>query len=72
MNLIMKDYVTPQERLSYYADGSPYFEECCGCGRTSDEIMQEYECTPDDLDDNSVTTDSGLWYCHRDCFRDSQ
>ncbi len=68
---MIKDFVKPQDRINFYASGDPYFEICTGCGRTSDEVMKEDECTVDDLEDNSIETNSGLWYCHRDCYRDS-
>lgn len=74
MNLIMKDYVTSAQRMDF----SNHFmvcevdRECVGCGRTSTEIRVEDQCTQDQLDDYSVTTDSGLWYCHSDCYRDSR
>lgn len=74
--MLMNDCVTSKERLNFdkhnfYASGVAYFEECCGCGRTSDEIVQEDNLTYTQLDDSSRTTDSGLWYCHDDCYRDS-
>ncbi len=71
--MIIRDYVTPKERLNF----SPviindfYFIECMGCGRNSEEIVLHEGCTFEELDDNSRRTVEGNWYCHIDCFRDS-
>lgn len=46
--------------------------ECIGCGKTSDEIAEQEGWTDDDFEECSVTTDSGHWYCHSDCYRDSK
>lgn len=46
--------------------------ECMGCGQTPEEVMQECNFTEDELDEYCVYTNSGHWYCHRDCYRDSR
>lgn len=46
--------------------------ECTGCGMTSEQLVDNEGWTEDDLDNNSVTTVEGNWYCHIDCFRDSR
>ena len=70
MNLIMKDFVKPEERLTLLVDYSGY--ECMGCGRLSDDIALENGFDDDDFDGYSRTTVEGNWYCHIDCFRDSR
>ena len=74
MNLIMRDFVKPQERLCVdtqtLVDFARY--ECMGCGETSEEIAKSEGWTDDDFDNNSRTTVEGNWYCHIDCFRDSR
>jgi hypothetical protein len=54
-----------------FATDEFYEEECVGCGRSSNQIIQEDEVSPVELEVYSVYTDSGHWYCHRDCLRDS-
>ena len=46
--------------------------DCTGCGMSSKEVMKEWEMTEEEMEEEAVYTDSGYWYCHRDCFRDSQ
>ncbi len=72
--MIMHDYVKPQERIDLpdntlydYAD-----HECCGCGKSSDQIALEDGWTDEDFSENSLETDWGHWYCHLDCWRDSR
>jgi hypothetical protein len=71
--MMMHDFVTAAERLTFKTVllHDFYFHECTGCGRTSEEIVNEDECTYESLEWNSKTTNSGLWYCHDDCYRDS-
>ncbi len=71
--MIMNDQITSKERLTFEpANINDFYEhECVGCGRTSEDIVIEDECTFEELDRYSKTTDSGLWYCHADCYRDS-
>lgn len=45
--------------------------ECTGCGRTTEQMSVEDGWTDEDFDNNQVSTNSGLWYCHRDCLRDT-
>ncbi len=72
--MIMKDYVTAQERLNFektvlidYAG-----HECSGCGQTSEEMFECDGWTDEDFENNSRRTVEGNWYCHIDCFRDSR
>lgn len=46
--------------------------ECAGCGRTSKEIAEYQDWDDSDFESCSITTDSGNWYCHTDCLRDSR
>ena len=41
--------------------------ECAWCGRTSDEISETEGWDDDDFDNNSRTSNSGMWRCHEDC-----
>lgn len=72
---MMKDKVTADERVNIVADPILFDYagyECTGCGRTSEQIAVEDGWTDDDFDCCSSETDSGLWYCNRDCYRDSR
>ena len=64
--MIMKDFVTPEERLELN------ILECVGCGRTVLEVLNEACCSLHELEEYALTTDSGHWYCHSDCYRDSR
>lgn len=68
--MIMRDCITSQERLNfnyqYEFDGG----ECAGCGKSEYDICQEQGI--DDMDEYRVTMNSGEWYCHEDCLRDSR
>ena len=44
--------------------------ECTGCGMTGKELKQQ-NWTDDDIEENSIVTNAGNWYCHDDCYRDS-
>ena len=70
---MIKDYVTAKERLTFKPASlyDFYIHECVGCGMTTEQIAAEYNCTFQEVEDNSVSTNSGLWYCGRDCYRDS-
>ena len=46
-------------------------KECSGCGRMSEQIAEDDGFTDDDFDRESMTTNCGDWYHHRDCFTDS-
>jgi len=72
--MIIKDYITAAERLNLELKTLYDFagHQCVGCGRTSEEIAMYEGWNDDDFDNNSKTTNSGLWYCHEDCFRDSR
>ena len=71
--MIMRDQVMATDRLNFEPASIEDFcsEECTGCGRSSSQIIKEANCTFEELEHDSVTTNSGLWYCHTDCFRDS-
>ena len=72
--MIMQDQVKRVDRMNIpmepllvdYAN-----HECVGCGRTSEEIAVEDDCDDFAFDKYSVHTNSGHWYCHEDCYRDS-
>lgn len=44
---------------------------CEGCEKSEEELMQEHNCTEEELDEWSVSSKNGDWYCNEDCFRDS-
>jgi hypothetical protein len=44
---------------------------CTGCDKSEKEIMEEQNCTEEELDNCSLTLNCGAWYCHDDCFHDS-
>lgn len=46
--------------------------DCMGCGLSAEEIMMECDITLDELEEDAVYTNSGFWYCHHDCYRDSR
>ena len=64
--MIMHDFITPEERVELNN------LECTGCGRNAMEVMSEACCTLYQLEEYAVTTDSGHWYCHSDCYRDAR
>jgi len=72
--MIGRDCISAKQRLDLPLE--PLAEwigyECVGCGRTSVQIQKEEGWNGFDFDDNSKTTNSGLWYCHIDCYRDSK
>lgn len=70
----MHDFVTAKERLTFEPANISdfYLNECAGCGRTTEEIVKELDCSYEEIEDESKTTNCGLWYCHMDCFRDSR
>lgn len=72
--MIINDYVTSKERLTFMqvSLNDFYLRECAGCSRNSHQITKDDNCTYEQLDWNSKTTNSGLWYCHEHCYRDSQ
>lgn len=72
--MIMRDYITANERLSLVCDELIYFSEyeCVGCGQTSEEIAEKEGWNDDDFEENSRRTVEGNWYCNIDCFRDSR
>lgn len=45
-----------------------YERQCMGCYRTDTQILEEENIDGDLLDDNAITTNSGEWYCHTDCY----
>lgn len=68
--MIMTDQVKTQERLDFSDLRHQFYLEVCeGCGRDSNEIVNEQGCSYIELESNSVKTKSGLWYCHHDCSR---
>jgi len=68
----MKDFITAQERLTFREIRiEELHDECAGCGRTSGQIVAEDNCTFEELEWESKTSNCGLWYCHIDCYRDS-
>lgn len=71
--MIMRDHITPQERLTFVAPLVDFAGlECAGCGITSEQLVYQEGWSEDDIDSNSRTTNCGNWYCHTDCFRDSR
>lgn len=72
--MIINDFITSTERLTFVEEHIEdfYNNECTGCGSTTKKLVDEYECTYEEIEENSITTSSGLWYCHIDCFRDSR
>ena len=72
--MIMRDHITPAERLNFTMPRLIDFGglECTGCGITSEQLVYEEGWSEDDIDNNSRTTCEGNWYCHIDCFRDSR
>jgi hypothetical protein len=68
--MIMKDYITAQERLSFTYKYEYESCDCAGCGMSEESICQEQGI--DDMDEYKVTLNSGEWYCHADCLRDSR
>ena len=42
-----------------------------GCNISIQEVAEDSGCTVDEVDEDSLTTNSGGWYCHRDCFKDT-
>jgi hypothetical protein len=72
--MIMKDCLLPKDRL-YFKNSineDNFLRECCGCGRNTLEIISDDEISHDDLEWSSKELDSGEWYCHADCYRDSR
>ncbi|HEY2811780.1 MAG TPA: hypothetical protein VGJ00_10390 [Rhabdochlamydiaceae bacterium] len=72
--MIMKDYITSEQRLVFKVATNEdfYNRECAGCGRDCHQIVKEDSCTYEDLEWESKTEECGLWYCHTDCYRDSR
>jgi len=81
MNLIMKDFITPEERLKHVEvprdcykmyDAGIYADEVClVCDRSGQEICSE-ECIDENcLDSECVQTELG-WYCGDGCYGDSR
>lgn len=72
--MIMQDFITAKDRLNIFDNHlNDYSDnECTGCGKTPEEIMQEQGIDEIEIEECAVTTNSGLWYCHEDCFRDSR
>jgi hypothetical protein len=71
--MIKNDYVTAAERLTFepVSIESVYNKECCFCGRTSAQVTKEESCSFEEVDYYSRTSESGAWFCHVDCYRDS-
>ncbi|CAK0742219.1 hypothetical protein CCP3SC1AL1_1170018 [Gammaproteobacteria bacterium] len=46
--------------------------DCMGCGMSAQEVMKQHEITEEEMTEEAVFTDSGYWYCHTDCLRDSR
>ncbi len=70
--MIMRDFVTPEERLSLPVVFSLPEEDilvCEGCERTNQELLDDGN-TEKEIDDNSVWTSYGSWYCHDDCYNE--
>ncbi len=44
---------------------------CEGCNRSIQEVAEDSGCSVDEVDEDSLSTNSGSWYCHRDCFKDT-
>ncbi len=69
----MQDFVTAKERLNFEPILIDFAGlECVGCGITSEKLVYNEGWTEDDIDSNSRTTNSGDWYHHIDCYRDSR
>lgn len=47
-------------------------KECTGCGVTTAQLIENELCTRKQIEEYAVITNSGMWYCHEDCFRDSR
>ena len=45
--------------------------ECNACGKTNVELAQELDVTLKEIEDDGIFTLGGEWYCHADCFRES-
>jgi hypothetical protein len=72
--MIMQDYVTAIDRITFGQTDKDefYTRECVGCGRDSNQIVKEDECSYIELEEYSIELDCGFWYCHQDCYRDSR
>ncbi len=46
-------------------------KECAGCGQTASQVMEQWETTEEEMEEEAVYTNCGNWYCHSDCYRDS-
>lgn len=61
----MKDQVTSKERVLFPDD-------CAGCGKNVEQVLIDYETNIEEVEEYSVWTNCGWWYCHTDCYRDSK
>jgi hypothetical protein len=71
---LMRDFVTTEEILSDKKSEIEEYKgyECCGCGKTAEQINEEEGWSDRDFEECSRRTVEGNWYCHIDCFRDTR
>lgn len=56
-----------------YAEYDEYEnKECMGCGITVKYLLETQGLDIDEINDDSRTTNSGLYYCHNDCLIESR